>query len=297
MKPSRKFFSAGLDFNVSGTVDAHRDLPMPPVLSWLDPTGRVWGEVFLDIPRYTIRFCNICDFRLIPAEETVSCEILAGNSILDVEHLFHNTVVPLLWSIQGESVYHASCVRVGENAIVFMGASGRGKSTLATEFALNGYPFLSDDVLPIEDEMPATACPHAASVRLWSATVDALLPPGREVEAYSTYTSKSRIAADEVLPHSTEPARIAAAFVLVGGEPNKITIRKMNGRSAHAAWLENMFLLDPTDQKVFGSLFGKTSSIAGSVPTYSLNFPRGFALLPDVRNQILDTVARCETAG
>jgi len=44
---------------------------------------------------------------------------------------------------------HGSAVRIGDEAYVFVGRTGAGKSTLARTFMREGYAMLSDDVVPI----------------------------------------------------------------------------------------------------------------------------------------------------
>ncbi len=276
-------------------VDCYTDIASDSrtlITRWITPGQNAWAEVYRVEDNYSILFPDICEFRFSKSQDRVYCSILAKRSKLDVEHLFHNTVIPLLLSIRGRAVYHAGAVRVNERAVVFMGASGSGKSSLAASFALSGYPFLTDDVLPIGDGLPPLACPHASSVRLWKSSVDGLFPRGCEVEPYSTYTTKTRVVAGIELQHSNEPADVTAAFVLGDGKAKQIEIRELDGGKAHAAWFENMFILDHTDRKVVRQLFERTAEIAGSVPSFSLNFPRGFELLPQVRREILSVIAR-----
>jgi hypothetical protein len=47
---------------------------------------------------------------------------------------------------------HASAVRIGESAVILAGASARGKSTLATAFAMRSASVLCDDVACIKEQ-------------------------------------------------------------------------------------------------------------------------------------------------
>lgn len=51
---------------------------------------------------------------------------------------------------RGLLVLHASCININHKGVAFMGGSGWGKSTLATAFHTQGYPVLTDDVMPIQ---------------------------------------------------------------------------------------------------------------------------------------------------
>jgi len=61
--------------------------------------------------------------------------------------------VPAWWlNLRGESILHASAVAVGGDALAFIGASGMGKSTLATLLCSAGATLVTDDVLRLKAE-------------------------------------------------------------------------------------------------------------------------------------------------
>lgn len=61
----------------------------------------------------------------------------------------------LMWSWLaasfGGAIIHASAVQLNGGTILFSGGSGIGKSTIALELALRGYPLISDDAVWIQD--------------------------------------------------------------------------------------------------------------------------------------------------
>jgi len=59
------------------------------------------------------------------------------------------TVFAALLQMRGQLVLHASAVEVGGRGVVFLGAKGAGKSTLAAACLRAGHGFLTDDVLAI----------------------------------------------------------------------------------------------------------------------------------------------------
>ena len=76
-------------------------------------------------------------------------------------------VLPMALSRQGRLVLHASAVEIDGAALVFVGLSGRGKSTLATSFALQGHALVVDDGLLLEPSAHGwMALPGEAAVRL-----------------------------------------------------------------------------------------------------------------------------------
>lgn len=59
--------------------------------------------------------------------------------------------VPAWWlNLRGEPVLHASAVAIGDGSLAFIGASGMGKSTLATLLCSAGACLVTDDVLRLK---------------------------------------------------------------------------------------------------------------------------------------------------
>jgi hypothetical protein len=208
--------------------------------------------------------------------------------IADVVHLFETHIIPLIMGLQGCATFHGSCVAVKGSGIIFMGETGRGKSTLAASFASNGHPFLTDDLLLIDRGVPPIVHPHHKNVRLWHESVRGLFPPDQATEFYSTYTSKQRLHAGDGLQFHDKSLPVAAAFVLEKATP-EVLVRRVEGHEAHRAWMKNMFVLDPDRTEAFSALFEWSAQIAGEVPTYALSYPRDFDFLARVRRTIIET--------
>jgi hypothetical protein len=66
------------------------------------------------------------------------------------ERLVLAQVLPLAAVLRGFDVLHASAVALGGQAVAFLGASGTGKTTLASRIVARGAPLVTDDVLAIE---------------------------------------------------------------------------------------------------------------------------------------------------
>lgn len=260
------------------------------VSSWKNADGSPWGRSLRSSEGYCIEVSGVCDFRFGPLGEDVTCRMLERWTRRDVEHLFSTTIQPLIESLHGNCVFHAGAVQVGAGAVVFMGQSGRGKSTLVTDLAMQGFPFLTDDVLVVEGGDRPTAEPHEASVRLWEDSIEALGTRGARIEPYASYTRKRRIHAGEAFQQSARPAPIRAAFVLGEEVCDETGIVRLGGSAAHKAWIRNLFVLDLDRGEAFMKLFEGTAEIAASVPTYQLEYPRDYASLANVRNEILSVV-------
>ena len=94
-----------------------------------------------------------------------------------------------------------------------------------------------------------------------------------------------RLLAGEALAYETGPQRLLAAFLL-GEDPEGVSISPLAGTDRYRAWLDNSFLLDIEDQALLAQHFDWTHRISGAVPTFTLDYPRDFRMLPEVRGAI-----------
>ena len=162
-----------------------------------------------------------------------------------------------------------------------------GKSTLAASFALNDAAFLTDDALLIEEiDSGCRALPSHASLRLWEDSVEALVAAGSPQAASISYSSKARLLAGEALAYDNESQLLLAAYVLGQEDVATVNIRTLTGLNRYMAWLENSFLLDVEDHELLTRHFEWTHRISGRVPTFALDFPRDYAILPNVRDAV-----------
>ena len=81
--------------------------------------------------------------------------------------LVSGTLLAFVLTMRGETVLHASAVQVGDAALAFVGASGMGKSTMATLLCADGARLVTDDVLRLDTtSAPPTCALGATELRL-----------------------------------------------------------------------------------------------------------------------------------
>jgi hypothetical protein len=122
----------------------------PPLHEWAFPDGTLWTQFYRTQTGYLLRFPDLADFEVSADGRVVEGWPAPGVTEDTAQHLYLNQVLPLALSKQGKLVFHASAVEIHGVAVAFMGASGKGKSTLAAGFASAGYRFLTDDGLMVE---------------------------------------------------------------------------------------------------------------------------------------------------
>ncbi len=290
-------------------VDGGRDFLITPDFAWCrldappdwDNTALVheWqtenGPPTLSLARQNeellFRFRDLADFSINNDGNRIGAWPAPGTDDETLRHLLLDQVLPRLLAHQGRLVLHAGAVRVADEAIAFLGATGLGKSTLTASFRKAGYLLLSDDGLvlhPIEAEV--TALPTYPSLRLWPDSVAGLYPEPPTLAPMAHYSTKQRVVLSEE-DLSGDPLPLAAIYVLAPvhetGAP-AISLTQLSPRDACMAIVENSFQLDVSDTRRAAAVLAKAAKVAKQVPAFRLSYPRDFALLPSVRATILN---------
>ena len=254
--------------------------------------GTVWTEFYRSDVDYLLRFPGLADFEVSGDGTSVTAYPAETTDGVTVEHLYINQVLPLALSRQGRPSFHASVVTAPGGAIAFLGKTGMGKSTLAASFALEGAQFLTDDSLLIDETADGClALPSHASLRLWADSVDALVGDSTKRAARVSYSTKARLLAGDALCHREEPLPLLAAFLLKMEGASDITIRVLEGAERQMAWVNNSFLLDIEDHLLLAEHFDWTHRIAEAIPTFALDYPRDYGMLPEVRDALSKHIA------
>jgi hypothetical protein len=161
----------------SGTawdVDVHRG---PDIR---DTDGRPPGEViaayeFADTAWYTatatddgftLRVHNRGEFRISADLSHIEARADPADDQGLLPILLAGTVSAFLLALRHETVLHASAVLVEGRALVFVGQSGRGKSTLAALMCTAGDALITDDVLTVSALPEPTCAGGSTEVRL-----------------------------------------------------------------------------------------------------------------------------------
>jgi hypothetical protein len=259
-----------------------------PFHTWDLSDGTQWARFYRTPTGFMLRFPALADFEVSTDGLRVTCQPTPNLSEATAEHLFLNQVRPLALSAFGKLVFHASVVEAGGGAVAFLAASGRGKSTLAAGFAVNGRRFLADDGLVVKhDNGHYVALPGHPSLRLWSDGEERLLGGGVRTAAALDYTSKARLLAGPRLPHCNRSRPLLAAYFLADGSVEDITIKRFAGAEALIAWVKHSFLLDVHDKTLIAGHFHQIAALANTVPSNHLAYPRRYDELSRVCDSVL----------
>ncbi len=266
-----------------------------PFHRFVSPAGGVWTEFYRRGAAYLLRFPGYADFDVSADGTAVVCHPAIDTDLATAEHLYINQVLPLALSQQGRLAFHASAVTVPGGAVAFLGQTGMGKSTLAAAFARTGGSFLTDDGLLLrasgDDYL---VLPNHPSIRLWDDSHQALIEDDAALAPAVSFTSKSRVLAGDGMPYCNEPTRLLAAFVLDSPASGGIVIRRAALAASVMSWIKNSFVMDVEDRVSLTRHFHNATVVSGVVPTYYLDYPRRFDLLPSVQAAIVSHVSQGE---
>jgi hypothetical protein len=215
---------AGIELRVASPRRQGR-LPGIRIQQWTFPGGTPWATFHRTATGYAIRFPGFADFTVSATGERVDCRPVAGVTAATIEHIYRNQVLPLAVSRSGRLVFHASAVDVAGRGVAFMGASGRGKSTLAASFAAGGCRFLADDgLLLTERRAHPWIVPNSPSLRLWEDSRAAVLGGVDVAAAPAPYSAKVRYFAGKGLAHRARPLPLRHVYFLGAGRARRLSI-------------------------------------------------------------------------
>jgi hypothetical protein len=260
---------------------------------WELPSGEVWLEIGKRRGEYLLRFPDLADFVISEAGEQVRCLPVSDTPPNTLRHLFLDQVLPLVLSLHGSTVLHASAVDGPHGAIAFAGGSGCGKSTLAAGLCARGFPLLTDDCLVLREEGGGLrAIPSYPGLRLWEDSLAGLRWDGAELEAVSHYSEKKRlVAGNGALAVATDPVPLARLYLLSPPpdqpQSEPLAIAPVRPQEALIELVRRAYCLDITDRRRIQNQFEALGRIAAGAAISALRFPYDYGRLQEVCDAIL----------
>ncbi|GHC05490.1 hypothetical protein GCM10010080_19140 [Thermomonas carbonis] len=272
---------------------------------WREENGDLSLQVALldsgtaaDSSRYLFRAPGQCDFHLDPAARTIGVDALGELAENTLEHLLIDQALPRLLAQLGHFMVHASLAATSTGAVLFLGRSGWGKSTLAGLLHRRGFTALCDDCVLLElREGQVWATPAYPGLRLYEDSIDQVFASPQSLTPVADYSSKQRVIG---LPLPTEllaPQRLLAVYLL--SDPQQATeamsIEPLTCAAACMALVEHSFRLDPTAREQTVSHLRQAGAITQAAPAFALRYPHEFAQQERLVNMLGEHLDRIAT--
>ena len=193
---------------------------------------------------------------------------------------------------QGFEPLHATTIVVDGEALVFLGESGYGKSSLAACFLAAGHRILTDDLLLIRD---GCAYPGPPRLKLFPAMARKFLGDASGGVPMNTVTRKMIVPLSDSYVRTT-PAPVRAIFALAPPRnvfrKQAVRIEALPPRDAFIELVRNTFNYRITAARRLERQFTEAARLAAAIPVRRLSHPRDINRLPAVRDAILNDVGQ-----
>jgi hypothetical protein len=189
--------------------------------------------------------------------------------------------------LRGLICLHASAIVINGGAVLFVGASGKGKSTLAALFGSHGHPVLTDDIAALRrDEGGIWVQPGYPALRLHPESLRAF-GADRKVSPIAPDWDKFLLYVDaDGLQFAQQPTPLARIYLLAerGEQPSLEPIPTL---PAIPLLMENNYLAPVSQLHDYQRDFAVLAAAAASVPVRALVVPDGIDKLPSLYDIVI----------
>jgi hypothetical protein len=202
-------------------------------------------------------------------------------------------VLAVLLRQRGHLLLHASAVAVAGEAILFLGSSGRGKSTTAAALRARGHGLVTDDVAVLRaEESPPMVYPGFPQLKLWPEALVSLGDDPEKLPRWNPFLEKrARPAATEFSP---SPLPLKKIYVLDEGDAPGIL--PLGPQEAFAELVRHTYGSDYGLQPTMGvgtaPHFFRCKSIIDKVAIRSLRRQKSLSQLPHLVQLLEEDLSR-----
>ena len=228
-----------------------RAIDVPAALDDVLATGPNWQR---NADRFLLDMPSIGRF-LLEGGHSIGFSRSADIGDQDIAIFLAGNVFGILLHQRNHIVLHASAIAVNGKAVLFCGASGAGKSTIAAALGSRGYTLVTDDQAAITLDAGGTPIVHPDGrlLKLWTRSIDALALSDRKGAAMRDRIEKFYVepglASDAAMPvgaiyllSEDRPPRVAgidrpnlvdASRLLIANAYRPVLVQRMGQRQAY----------------------------------------------------------------
>jgi hypothetical protein len=247
---------------------------------------------------FRLRFYGSCDVVLDQTLKRATVHPMAGADPDLLPVLVSGSLLAFVLTMRGQTVLHASAVQVGDAALAFVGASGMGKSTMATLLCADGARLVTDDVLRLDTTTPEPTCALGATELRLRKDADHLADRfGNATRLRRTGDARQALAP---LPSSTENLPLAALVIPVPDHSPKrrdSAITQLSRKDAIVLLSQFPRLLGWQDHAVRRASFHQLADVVDRVPVHAAVVPWGQPFPEDIAADVLRATGLTASAG
>ncbi len=224
----------------------------------------------------------------------VACSRLGDVEPRSYEAHLLNFVIAAALTLQGEEPMHATVVAFEGRAAGLLGQSGAGKSTLAASLIAHGGELLTDDMLRLtfRDGLPIVET-GPNRLKLFDEPAQYFLPRAAKDGHFNALSGKTMVRPGPVAASQRQARPLVALFWLSERPPmsDKVELRKLAGIELAKVLLSSTMnnRYQAVDRLARQLAFDER--LAKLVPVYELVYPRTFAALDPVYDEIRSRIA------
>lgn len=196
--------------------------------------------------------------------------------------VFHQ-IVPIALQLRKEFMLHASTILINENsAVAFCGRSGRGKSTIASQFILSQYKLLSDDAIRLFKKNKKWWC-HPSPCEVRSDRLDL------KRKTLQPHKRKNKTRSRPQASWQKRPVQLKG-IIFLEAPSQRMSLQGAKPAKSFQLVAQNIFRVETHSSPLIKEEFKNIISIITNVECYSLYYPRQISKLNEVINLVVKAI-------
>ncbi len=268
-----------------------------PLAELCDERRRISYSIARDHSHTVMRYPGLCEFMGDARLHDVVAQLAPGADEGVLSVLGNGALLAVHLMLRGDLVLHASAVRVGDTALAFVGASGMGKSTIATLLCAEGHQLVSDDVVRVQ------MAGRGARPVVFAGSVESRLRPGAAALVEGAPASSVRQTADGrtallLREHSGPPLPLGACVVpFPNRHSDQIVVSALTRSQGLLRLLQFPRIVGWVGRDWQVRNFEALADLVDLVPVFEAQVPWGPPFRPDLARRLCAELGLRETAS
>lgn len=195
---------------------------------------------------------------------------------------------------------HASAALTDHGAVAFLGQKGMGKSTTVANMMKNGYPMITDDILPVRtSKIPPWTSPGEKIFKLWPDSASATI--GQDDPRLKDLYEGSKKKVGEIDENMPQKIPIDSIYFLEyekKDQKRSTKIDKISKKESHIRIVKNSYSIRFLGNKgVCSWYFDSINKIISNVPCFRIARTRNLGNLDEITSKMVKKSKRCRELG